>query len=149
MLFLMIFAPLPLSQTVTNLEPPLKVCHTSEQKVNKQISGKCRLPLNDFNHYYILNNNKRPYWVFLTNSESLISYNSESDSCSLNLYYVWWNIKFKILNYELWKKWKCDVTQSSPPPLSQTVTLSQTPPPLERDILYGRPLTYYNWKQWN
>ena len=27
-----------------------------------------------------------------------------------------------------------------PPPLSQTVTLSRTPP-LERDVLYGRPLS--------
>ena len=61
--------PSPVSQTVTNLGPPLKVCHTSEQKVNKQISGKCRLPLNNFNHYNILNNNKRPYWVFLINPE--------------------------------------------------------------------------------
>jgi len=26
------------------------------------------------------------------------------------------------------------------PPLSQTVTLSQSPSPLERDVLYGRPL---------
>ena len=40
-LFLMIFDPPPLSQTVTNLgPPPLKVCHTSEQKVNKQISRR-------------------------------------------------------------------------------------------------------------
>ena len=33
--------PLPLSQILD----PLKVCHTSEQKVNKQISEKLRLPL--------------------------------------------------------------------------------------------------------
>ena len=66
-LFLMIFDP-PLPP-VTNCHKswtPLKVCHTSEQKVNKQISGKCRLPLNNFNHYYILNNNK----VFLINHET-------------------------------------------------------------------------------
>ena len=70
-LFLMIFdpPPSPLSQTVTNLGPPLKVCHTSEQKVNKQISGKCRLPLNNFNRYCILNKNKRTYWVFQINPE--------------------------------------------------------------------------------
>ena len=30
---------------------PLRVCHTSEQKVNKQISGEWRLPLNNYNHY--------------------------------------------------------------------------------------------------
>jgi len=37
---------------------------------------------------------------------------------------------------------KCDVTCSLPPPLplSQTVTPSRTPHPLERDVLYGRPL---------
>jgi len=29
----------------------------------------------------------------------------------------------------------------TPLPLSQTVTLSRTPSPLERDVLYGRPLT--------
>ena len=58
-LFLMIFDPLPppLSQTVTNLGPPLKVCHTSEQKVNKQIS-RMETALNNYNcYYYILNNN--------------------------------------------------------------------------------------------
>ena len=33
---------------------------------------------------------------------------------------------------------KCDVTYSLDP-LSQTVTPSQTPSPLERDILSGRP----------
>ena len=67
-LFLMIFDPPP----VTNCHKswtPLKVCHTSEQKVNKQISGEWRLPINNYNNYYILNNNKRPYWVFLINPE--------------------------------------------------------------------------------
>ena len=35
---------------------------------------------------------------------------------------------------------KCDVTCSwTLLPLSQTVTLSRTPYPLERDVLYGRP----------
>ena len=29
----------------------------------------------------------------------------------------------------MWKNWKCDVTWFLPPPLSQTVTLSQTPSP--------------------
>ena len=88
-LFLMIFDPPPLSQTVANLDP-VKVCHTSEQKVNEQIS-RMETALNNYNrYYYILNNNKRPYWVFLINHEiplitSLISYNSEGDSCSLNL----------------------------------------------------------------
>ena len=68
-LFLMILTPLPLSQTVTNLGPPLKVCHTSEQKVNKQIS-RMETALNNYNrYYYILNNNKRPFWVFLINHE--------------------------------------------------------------------------------
>ena len=46
-------------------------------------------------------------------------------------------IKHKIVNYEKIES----VTSHNlyPPPLSQTVTLSQTPPPLERDIFYGRP----------
>src|SRR6218665_2458006 len=36
--------------------------------------------------------------------------------------------------------YKCDVTCSfTPLPLSQTVTPSRTPSPLERDVLYGRP----------
>jgi len=30
---------------------------------------------------------------------------------------------------------------SDPLPLSQTITPSRTPSPLERDVLYGRPLT--------
>ena len=56
-----------LSQILAPL--PLKVCHTSEQKVNKQISEKWKLPLNNYNYYYILNNNKRSYWVFPINPE--------------------------------------------------------------------------------
>ena len=50
-----------------------------------------------------------------------------------------YKIKHKIVNY-------CEKIESVtshdlyPLPLSQTVTLSQTPSPLERDILYGRPL---------
>ena len=68
----MIFDSLPppchkLSQILD--PPPLKVCHTSEQKVNKQIS-RMETALNNYNrYYYILNNNKRPYWVFLINYE--------------------------------------------------------------------------------
>ena len=69
----MTFDPLPppchkLSQNL-DPPPPLKVCHTSEQKVNKQIS-RMDTALNNYNrYYYILNNNKRPYWVFLINHE--------------------------------------------------------------------------------
>ena len=71
-LFLMIFDPLP--PPVTNCHkswtpPPLKVCHTSEQKVNKQISRMETALINYNRHYYILNNNKIPYWVFLINHE--------------------------------------------------------------------------------
>ena len=91
-LFLMIFDP-----PVTNCHKswtPLKVCHTSEQKVSKQISGEWRLPLNNYNRYYILNNNKRPCILGVSNKPwntltRLISCNSEGDSCSLNLYYAW------------------------------------------------------------
>ena len=84
----------PLSQNFTNLgPPPLKVCHTSEQKVNKQIS-RMETALHNYNrHYYILKNNKKRI-LGLSNKPrntltSLISYNSEGDSCSLNLYYAW------------------------------------------------------------
>src|SRR6218665_1849687 len=36
--------------------------------------------------------------------------------------------------------YKCNVTCClTPPPLSQTVTPSRNPFPLERDVLYGRP----------
>ena len=49
------FDPPPLSQTVTNIGPlPLKVCHTSEQKVNKQISRRMETALNNYNRYYVL-----------------------------------------------------------------------------------------------
>ena len=63
-LFLMIFDPLsPCHKLSQIFPPPLKVCHTSEQKVNiKQISRMIR-------SYYILNNNKRPYWVLVINHE--------------------------------------------------------------------------------
>ena len=52
-----------------------------------------------------------------------------------------YKIKHKIVNCEKIES----VTSHNlyPLPLSQTVTLSQTPPPLERDILYGRPLYIY------
>ena len=40
----------------------------------------------------------------------------------------------------------CDVTHGlTPSPLSQTVTLSYTPSPLERDVLYGRPLRHIRY----
>ena len=85
----------PLPPPVTNCHKswtPLKVCHTSEQNVNKQMS-RMETALNNYNrYYYILNNNIRPYWVFFykpwNTLSSLISYNSEGDSCSLNLYYA-------------------------------------------------------------
>ena len=67
-LFLMIFDPLPCHK-LSQILDPLKVCHTSEQKVNKQISRRMETALNNYNRYYILNNNKRPYWVFLINPE--------------------------------------------------------------------------------
>ena len=55
-----------------------------------------------------------------------------------------YKIKRKIVNCEKMES----VTSHDlypPSPLSQTVTLSQTPsPPLERDILYGRPLFRVN-----
>ena len=49
-----------------------------------------------------------------------------------------YKIKHKIVNCE-----KIESVTSHdlyPLPLSQTITLSQTPPPLERDILYGRDM---------
>ena len=98
-LFLMIFDPPSpchkLSQ-ILDLPPPLKVCHTFEQKVNKQISRRMETVWNNYNHYCILYilNNKRPYSMGVSNKPwntltSLISYNSEGDSCSLNMYYAW------------------------------------------------------------
>ena len=44
--------------------------------------------------------------------------------------------------YVLWKNGKCDVTWSlPPPPVKNCHTFSDPLPPLERDILYGRPLS--------
>ena len=51
---------------------------------------------------------------------------------------VTWNFMFHMYDKNLYKS---DVTCSWPLPLSQTVTPSRTPFPLERDVLYGRPLT--------
>ena len=60
----MIFDPPPLSQTVTNLAPPLQVCHTSEQELKKQIS-RMETALNNYNgYYYILNHNKNHIGCF-------------------------------------------------------------------------------------
>ena len=59
------FCPSPVTNCHKIVDPPapLKVCHTSEQKVNKQIS-RMETALNDYNrYYYILNNNKRPYII--------------------------------------------------------------------------------------
>ena len=64
----MIFDPPPPCHKLSQILDPLKVCHTSEQKVNKQVS-RMETALNNYNRYYILNNNKRPYWVFLINHE--------------------------------------------------------------------------------
>ena len=93
----MIFDPPPSCHKLTQiLDPPLKVCHTSEQKVNKRIS-RMETALHNYNRYntiyYILNNNKRQHWVFLIHHEiplqlSLIFYNSKGDSCILNFYYA-------------------------------------------------------------
>ena len=59
----------PPCHKLSQILDPLKVCHTSEQKVNKQIS-RMETALNNYNRYYsILNNDKRPYWVFLINHE--------------------------------------------------------------------------------
>src|SRR6218665_78242 len=50
------------------------------------------------------------------------------------------NFMFRMYNKIFYK---CDVTCSLLPlPLSQTVTPSRTPSPLERDVLYGRPLSH-------
>ena len=59
--------------------------------------------------------------------------------------YICYNRKLNItLNFmfHMYDKifYKCDVTCSLPPPLSQTVTPSRTPSPLERDVVYGWPL---------
>ena len=49
-LFLMIFDPPPPVTNSQILDPlPLKVCHTSEQKVNKQISRRMETALNNYN----------------------------------------------------------------------------------------------------
>ena len=47
--FFIIISPVKNSQILD----PLKVCHTSEQKVNKQISGKMETALNNYNRYYV------------------------------------------------------------------------------------------------
>ena len=57
----------------------------------------------------------------------LLFYNSDGDICNFNCT-MYDKISNETLKYELWKNRKCDVTWSLPPPLSQTVTLSQTPP---------------------
>ena len=46
--------PSPCHKLSQILEPPLKVCHTSEQKVNKQISRRMEIALNNYNRYYVL-----------------------------------------------------------------------------------------------
>ena len=56
---------------------------------------------------------------------------------------IYYKIKHEIVNCE--QNWQRDVTWSLPPPLSQTVTLSQTPSPFERDILNGRPHLELCW----
>ena len=63
--------------------------------------------------------------------------------CYLQLQFVLCMIKIsnKTLNCELWKNLKCDVTWSlpPPPPCHKLSHFLRPPPPLERDILYGRP----------
>ena len=66
----------------------------------------------------------------------------------MTLQYKFTFLQLCMIKYQI-KHWivNCEKTESvtshdlDPPlPPSQTVTLSQTPSPLERDILYGRPL---------
>ena len=119
-LFLMIFDPLPLVTNCHKSWTPLKVCHTSEQKVNKQIS-RMETALNNYNryYYYILNNNKRPYWVFLINHEYPYKFNF------LQLRRWWlqpkfvlcmikYKIKRKIVDCEKWKVWRHMIFTPSP-----------------------------------
>jgi len=59
--------------------------------------------------------------------------------------YICYNRKLKIIlnfMFHMYDKFFISVTSHAldPLPLSQTVTLSRTPSPLERDVLYGRPL---------
>ena len=139
--------PPPVTNCHKSWTPLLKVCHTSEQKV-KQISRRMETALNNYNrYYYILNNNNgclsvsnEPWnkpWNTLT---SLISYNSEGDSCSLNLYYAWikYKMKRKIVNCE-----KIESVTSHdlyPLPCHKLSHFLRPLPPLKRDILYGRSL---------
>ena len=72
-LFLMIFDPPPVTNCHKSWTPPIKVCHTSEQKVDKQISRRMETALNNYNRYYVLYNNTitkdHIQWVFLINPE--------------------------------------------------------------------------------
>src|SRR6218665_3154342 len=65
-------------------------------------------------------------------------------SVPLLLQYICYNRKLNItLNFMFICMIKICISVTShaldPPPLSQTVTPSRTPSPLERDVLYGRP----------
>ena len=95
-LFLTIFDPPPPCHKLSQILDPLKSMSHFWTKV-KQISRRMETALNNYNrYYYILNDNngclsvsnepRNKPWNTLT---SLISYNSEGDSCSLNLYYAW------------------------------------------------------------
>ena len=132
------FYPLPLSHFVTHPKTPWKVRHTS--RTPPIFSRPCtKIPDKSPLYKFYLNCPQR----FLSGDFVRVGF------CPFPLLsrYICYNRKLNItLNsmFHMYDKnlYKRDVTCSlSPLPLSQTVTPSRTPSPLERDVLYGRPLS--------
>src|SRR6218665_784134 len=145
-LFLANFYPLPLSHFVTHPGTPSKVCHTSQTPppILEGLLQKTRQKPPCTNSVSIVHWGFCPgvcqgsfVWKVLSGWFLSVPVLSE---------YICYNKKFNItLNFMCPmydnKIYKCDITCSLPPSsLSQTVTPSRTPFPLEHDIL-TRP----NW----
>src|SRR6218665_3030112 len=145
MLYLVNFYPPPLCHTSSHIPgPPLKVRHTSPTPPN-------------FRRPSTKNPDKSPLYKFCLNCSREFLSGVLSEGLLYGRFCLGWFLSVPVLSeyicyirklnitlnfmFRMYDKkmYKCDVTCSLPLPLSQTVTPSRTPSPLERDVLYGRP----------
>src|SRR6218665_3706320 len=144
-LFWINFDPLPLPHFVTHPGTPQSTSHISDPPFLVSLVQKSRTKAPCTNSLSIVRGGFCPGVL----SGGLLSGRfCPSGFCPFPLLseYICYNRKVNItLNFmfHMYDNSFISVTSDAldpPPPLSQTVTLSQTPSPLERDVLYGRPL---------
>src|SRR6218665_2981188 len=136
-LFLANFDPLPLSHFVTHPGTPENTSHISDPPIFRRPSTKTRTKA--LLYKFCLNCSQRflsgrfcPGWLLYVPVLSEYICYIRKLNIALNFMFRMYDKKFfiSVRSHALY-----------PLPLSQTITPSRPPPPLERDVLYGRPLT--------